>query len=88
MHPHFYSNIWLVGGNCLLPGFRERVESDLRALIPDEYDLNVYLPDNPLTHSWEGGVCVAKQPDLKSLMVTKEEFDEYGHNICLDKFDI
>ena len=83
-----YSNIWLVGGNCLLPGFKERVTKDLRASIPEEYDLNVNVPENPLTHAWEGGVTVAKQPDLKSLMVTKQEFEEYGHSICYDKFDI
>ena len=88
MRPHMYANVWLVGGNCLLNGFRERVEKDLRASIPAEYNLSVNVPENPLTHGWDGGVCVAKQPDLKSLMVTKQEFEEYGHTICYEKFDI
>ena len=45
MQPHFYQNIALTGGNTLFPGFRDRVYSDVRALAPTEYKVNVLLPE-------------------------------------------
>lgn len=45
MHPHFYKNIVLTGGNSLLPGFRDRVYAEVRSLTPSEYDVSVTLPE-------------------------------------------
>ena len=44
MQPHFYKNIVVTGGNCLFPGFRERVLRDVRALAPAEFPVSVLLP--------------------------------------------
>lgn len=43
--PHLLANIVLTGGSCKFPGFRERVFKDVRSLAPEEYEINVYLPD-------------------------------------------
>jgi len=43
--PHLFDNILLTGGSCLFPGFRERLESDVRSLAPDDYDVRVILPE-------------------------------------------
>ncbi|KAK2186743.1 hypothetical protein NP493_190g02000 [Ridgeia piscesae] len=88
MQPHMYGNIVLTGGNCLLPGFKTRLYDDLRALIPDEYDLHVHLPENAQTCAWQGGQQLCKDNTYSSLCVTKQEYDEHGHSICGDKFDI
>lgn len=44
-HPHLYANILVVGGCAKFPGFRDRLYKDLRSATPQEYDVNIYLPD-------------------------------------------
>lgn len=88
MQPHFYKNIILTGGNCLFPGFVERVYQDVRSMAPDEYEVNITLPKNPVTYAWEGGALLSKNPEFKKLIVTKKDYEEHGHNLCMDKFDV
>ena len=40
-HPHLYANILLTGGCTLFPGFRDRVEADVRKQAPDYVDVKV-----------------------------------------------
>lgn len=42
--PHLYANILLTGGCSLFPGFRERVEAEVRSRAPDDLDVRVTLP--------------------------------------------
>lgn len=88
MQPHFYKNIVLAGGNSLFPGFRERIYQEVRALAPAELPVSVLLPPNPLCFSWEGGKLLAENPDYDDMVVTREEYEENGHFICEEKFDI
>lgn len=44
-HPHLYNNILVVGGCANFPGFKERLEKDLRAMAPDDFDVTVHLPE-------------------------------------------
>ncbi|KAG1674182.1 Actin-related protein 6 [Nymphon striatum] len=41
----FYRNIYLTGGNVLFPGFSERLYTDLRALAPDLYEIEISVAD-------------------------------------------
>ncbi|KAG7232222.1 hypothetical protein INR49_009415 [Caranx melampygus] len=88
MQPHFYQNIVLTGGNTLFPGFRERLEAELRSLGPAHLPVSVLLPANPISHSWEGGKLLAHNPDYDEMVVTREDYEENGHCICEEKFDI
>ncbi|KAK2880640.1 actin-related protein 6 [Channa argus] len=88
MQPHFYQNIVLTGGNSLFPGFRERLEEDLRSLVPAHLPVSVLLPANPICYSWEGGKLLAHNPDYDEMVVTREDYEENGHCICEEKFDI
>ncbi|KAF3706028.1 Actin-related protein 6 [Channa argus] len=88
MQPHFYQNIVLTGGNTLFPGFRERLEEDLRSLVPAHLPVSVLLPANPICYSWEGGKLLAHNPDYDEMVVTREDYEENGHCICEEKFDI
>lgn len=63
-----YHNVLLVGGNAKIPGFRDRVESELRKLAPVNYEVRVYLPEDPASYAWEG----AKQ--FSSNMRFQEDF--------------
>ncbi|KAJ8032214.1 Actin-related protein 6 [Holothuria leucospilota] len=88
MRPHLYKNILLTGGNSLFPGFKERVERDVRAMAPLNYDVRVTLPEKPITYSWQGGKLFSAAENFKELCVTKKEYEEYGQSICLEKFDV
>ena len=88
MHPHLYSNIILTGGNCLFPGFKSRVEADVRRLCPDLYTVGVYYPENPITYAWKGGTIAADNHLRPEHMVpiSSAEYKEYGHNIANKRF--
>ncbi|XP_046549128.1 LOW QUALITY PROTEIN: actin-related protein 6-like [Haliotis rubra] len=88
MKPHLLGNILLTGGNCHLRGFDKRMYSDVRKLAPGDYDVTVSMPKNPTSHAWEGGCLLAKDPDFSKMVVTKQEFDEHGPNICYERFDV
>ncbi|RLN51800.1 hypothetical protein BBJ29_002452 [Phytophthora kernoviae] len=40
----FYANILLVGGNTKFKNFRQRLERDLRPLVPDEFEIGLHTP--------------------------------------------
>uniref|UniRef100_A0A6I8PDT1 Actin related protein 6 n=1 Tax=Ornithorhynchus anatinus TaxID=9258 RepID=A0A6I8PDT1_ORNAN len=88
MQPHFFKNIVLTGGNSLFPGFRDRVYSEVRCLTPTDYEVSVVLPENPITYSWEGGKLISENDDFEDMVVTRDDYEENGHCICEEKFDI
>ncbi|XP_059190291.1 actin-related protein 6 [Centropristis striata] len=88
MQPHFYQNIILNGGNTLFTGFRERLEAELRSLAPAHLPVSVIEPVNPICYSWEGGKLLSHSPDYDEIVVTRDEYEENGHFICEEKFDI
>ncbi|KAJ3170180.1 Actin- protein 6 [Geranomyces variabilis] len=84
----FYNNIIVIGGNARIPGFKSRLDLELRALIPVEYDLSVVIPERPDVASWQGGVHWAEQfpEEFGQKCVTKAEYAEHGLNICNNRF--
>ncbi|KAF2799969.1 Actin/actin-like protein [Melanomma pulvis-pyrius CBS 109.77] len=81
------TNIVVVGGNSLIPGFIERLESELRPLVPTEYLLNVSKAEDPIKHNWLGAARFASQPELlKEVLVSKAEYDERGSTWLAKKF--
>ncbi|KAK9297392.1 hypothetical protein QLX08_008838 [Tetragonisca angustula] len=86
--PHLLSNIILTGGNAKFPGFRERIYKEVRSLAPAEYRINVHLPENPITYAWHGGKTLSKDPAFSNLLVTREDYEEEGQNLCFERFDV
>lgn len=84
---HLYSNILLTGGSALFPGMIERLTSEVRSSIPDIYELNISLAPDPITYSWEGGIALRMDPEFYSYVVSKEEYEEEGITICMERFD-
>jgi actin-related protein 6 len=80
------SNILLVGGNVNLPGFKERVERELRMAAPDHFPINISVPDDPINAAWRGGSSVASNSKFVEQLVTKEEYEEHGHSVCQRRF--
>jgi actin-related protein 6 len=81
------SNVVVVGGNSLINGFMGRLESELRALVPSEYILNISRAQDPIKHTWLAAARFASQPDLmKEVLVSKAEYDEYGSTWLAKRF--
>lgn len=88
VQPHMTKNILLTGGNTLFPGFRDRVLKDVRSFSEDLVDINVTLPENPITYAWEGGTLLSQDPEFSKMIVTRKQFEEHRLSFCLDKFDV
>ncbi|KAL1131184.1 hypothetical protein AAG570_012420 [Ranatra chinensis] len=84
---HLYANILVTGGSSLFPGFKERLFKEVRASAPDEFEVNITMPEDPTTYAWHGGAMLSRDPDFYSFVVTKEEYEEEGPTICMERFD-
>ncbi len=78
LHGLLYSNIILSGGSCCCPGFKDRLLKELRPLVPDQFKVNVSMPENPITCAWRGGSSFASTPDYNAMALTKAEYEEQG----------
>ncbi|TPX68722.1 hypothetical protein SpCBS45565_g02883 [Spizellomyces sp. 'palustris'] len=88
LHGLFFNNVFLAGGNICVPGLKNRLESDLRKLVPVEADVRVIQAERPITAAWEGGVKWIQQypNDFNQKCVTRAEFMEYGSTLCEERF--
>lgn len=41
-----------------------------------------------MCYAWEGGKLLAHSPDYEEMLVSREEYEENGHVVCEEKFDI
>lgn len=75
----FLANVVVVGGTSKLPGFRDRLEADLRSQIPEDYMLRVGQPQDPIKNAWLGGARLAQNEEaMKQLVVSQPEYFENG----------
>ena len=88
MHHQFFANIVLTGGNAFFKGYKERMAQEVRKLVPDLFTVCIYLPDNPVTFAWTGASHWRNNKDYNNSMskVTTEEYKEYGHYLCHERF--
>ncbi|GAA5812913.1 hypothetical protein MFLAVUS_006374 [Mucor flavus] len=80
-HGLLYANIVLVGGNANIPGYQERIEHELRKLVPSEFDIRIVTPTDPVTFAWEGGhrfVSLSSKNELQKTFVQRKEYLEYA----------
>ena len=80
LHGLLYSNIVLSGGSSCCPGFKDRLLKDLRPLVPDHFELNINLPENPITCAWQGGSSFVSTPEYNAMTLTKLEYEEQGYD--------
>ena len=73
-----YSNVILSGGCVTIPGFAERFNRELRALVPNDTTLHVRLPGQPQCCAYIGGVALAASHEYNTLACTREEYFEHG----------
>ncbi|CAA3001064.1 actin-related 6 [Olea europaea subsp. europaea] len=86
LHPVLYESIILTGGSTLFPRFAERLERELRPLVPDEYQVKITTQEDPILGVWRGGSLLASSPDFETMCVTKAEYEELGSARCRSRF--
>uniref|UniRef100_A0A336LZW8 Actin-related protein 6 n=1 Tax=Culicoides sonorensis TaxID=179676 RepID=A0A336LZW8_CULSO len=88
IRPHLFANIVLCGGTSLFFGMRNRLTMEIRALTPEEYNVQVTMPKDAITYAWQGGKKLSQTDDFLNRCISRKEYEENGSKICLEKFDI
>ncbi|EEP77777.1 conserved hypothetical protein [Uncinocarpus reesii 1704] len=79
LHPAFLANVLVVGGNALIPGLVERLESELRQLASVECVVRVRRAPDPVRSTWLGASRLAANRDaLQEIAITRQQYQEYG----------
>ncbi|KAG9140112.1 hypothetical protein Leryth_025685 [Lithospermum erythrorhizon] len=78
LHPVLYQSIILTGGSTLFPRFAERLEQELRPLVPDEYKVKITAQEDPILGVWRGGSLLASSPDFEAILKIARK-DEIMH---------
>ncbi|KAH9924346.1 actin-like protein Arp6 [Epithele typhae] len=82
----FWANIALVGGNTALPGFRNRLMAELRALAPVDCEVVAFASDEPTLEAYRAAVAFARRPEFAQCVVTREDYLEMGSAACRRRF--
>ncbi|KAL9097599.1 MAG: hypothetical protein Q9165_000496 [Trypethelium subeluteriae] len=81
LRPGMMANMVVVGGNAKIPGFMERLESELRSMIPAENLLNLTQPSDPVKATWLGGAKMGGDQDrMKGILVSRDDYLENGYS--------
>ncbi|KAA8535125.1 hypothetical protein F0562_030128 [Nyssa sinensis] len=86
LHPVLYESIILTGGSTLFPRFAERLQRELRPLVPDDYQVKITTQEDPILGVWRGGSLLASSPDFEAMCITKAEYEELGSARCRRRF--
>lgn len=78
LHELLYGNVIVCGGCARFPGFLERLYNDLRSLVPDEYELNVRIVEDPVCAAWHGGVLAASKSEMDRCAATRQNYIHEG----------
>ncbi|KAL1999039.1 hypothetical protein VTN02DRAFT_5154 [Thermoascus thermophilus] len=87
LHPAFLANVLVVGGNSLIPGFMERLETELCQIASAECVVRVRRPKDPIRFTWLGASRFAtNREELKKVAITRQEYQEHGSTWVGRKF--
>ncbi|KAL3475313.1 actin family [Aspergillus californicus] len=87
LHPAFLANVLVVGGNSLLPGFIERLETELRQIASAECVVRVRRPKDPIRFAWLGASRLAtNEEESRKRAITRQEYLEHGSTWSSRKF--
>lgn len=77
LQPIMRDNIVLAGGNTMLPGFLDRLNLELRRLVPREGVRIISSPERD-TMGWQGGSLLMTMPQSQHMWIEKGTYDENG----------
>ncbi|GIZ37329.1 hypothetical protein CKM354_000077900 [Cercospora kikuchii] len=71
-------DVFLTGGYTFFQGFEERLQDELRAVLPADVLMKVRKAKNPSLDAWKGAAKWASSSESRTSSVTKEEWAEKG----------
>ena len=60
------------------PGFKDRLEAELRPLVPEDLPVAIREAADPVMAAWQGGMVFANSPAFWKQAITKHAYDEQG----------
>ena len=76
-----YHDIVLSGGSTMFPGLADRIEKELKNIVPIAMKVRVISPPERKYSVWIGGSILASLSSFQSQWITREEYDECGSRI-------
>ena len=78
MRPLLSQNILLTGGTSSCPGFKARVQADVRPLLDADYDVAVNQAADPTNMAWHGASIFGASDEFRQLAMFRAEYQEQG----------
>jgi len=80
-----YKNVVLSGGTTMFPGVTERMEKELKTLVPPSMRVNVVAPPDRKYSVWLGGSILSSLESFQQMWITGLEYQDYGPHIVHKK---
>ena len=80
-----YNTVVLSGGNTLFRGMEEKTKNSLKQLVPKHIEIKVRMNRNPQLNCWNGGNVVSSLNTFKKMIITQNDWKEYGKKILYSK---
>ncbi|KXT00025.1 hypothetical protein AC578_4844 [Pseudocercospora eumusae] len=71
-------DVFLTGGYTLFKGYEERLQNELRAVLPADVQLGVRRAKDPILDAWKGAAKWASSAESRNSFVSREEWQEKG----------
>lgn len=90
LRPLLSNNIVTIGGTANIPGFNERIEKDLDPEIPIEANVQMldysHISNDKSLLPWYAGKSFFQNGGFEKVMMTKDEYLEFGAEYAQEKF--
>lgn len=80
-----YSNIVLSGGTTMIKKFPEKLEYELRQIVPAKTQIKIIAPPERKYSVWVGGSILSALPSFDRAWIYKSEYHECGASIVHDR---
>lgn len=80
-----FGNIVISGGNTNFKGFNNRFLLEMEKIVKDKFKIKIHDVNDKISAVWEGAKIFSMKPFMKSMWITKEEYEEYGKAILYRK---
>ena len=78
MRPDLWSNFVVSGGNTMLKGFCDRLETCIRSRSGAPEDIHFVYPEDRINNVWRGGSALAMSPLFDQMSVSREYYYQWG----------
>lgn len=77
-HAALYQSIRLVGGLAQIPNLALRLNREVRAFAPTEYEVNIVVAESPVERAWLGAKEWITQTPYTEWSISREEWESAG----------